>query len=298
MRLRNCASVFFAGIVVLALPALANEIRMVDDAGRHVILKQPARRMVSLAPHITELLFAAGAGDRVVGTIEYSTYPEAAKRIAVIGDSAQLDLERIIALKPDLLVVWQHGNAQRQLERLLDMGIPAFYNQPSRLADIAHSIEQLGRLAGTEAVARAAARDFRARANELGARYAGRSPVTLFYQLWEQPLMTVNGEHLISDLMRVCGARNVFAGLKPLVPRVSTEAVLAANPEAMLGAVFEPPARGDLDNWKTWSRLTAVARGNFILIHTDLLNRPTPRILEGTRHLCEGVEAARARRPG
>lgn len=276
--------------------AAAAEIRLTDDAGRTVILKQPARRIISLAPHMTELLFAAGAGAQVVGTVEYSDYPRAAQAIARIGDSAQLDLERIVALEPDLVVVWQNGNAQRQLEKLLSLGIPVFYNEPRRLPDIARAIEQLGRLAGTEALALLAAREFLAREAELRGSYAGRSPVTVFFQIWDRPLLTVNGEHLISDVIRLCGGRNVFAGLKPLTPEIQTEAVLAADPEAIVGVTAEAGQQGNLDRWKQWPRLKAVARGNLFTIGSDTISRNTPRILDGARELCEHLAAARARR--
>jgi iron complex transport system substrate-binding protein len=119
------------------------EIRLTDDSGRTVTLAQPAKRIITLAPHIVELLYAAGAGERIVGAVEYSYFPEAAKSIPRIGDSAQLDLERIVAMKPDLIIVWQHGNAQRQLDRLLSLGVPVYYNEPRSLDDIARSIEQL-----------------------------------------------------------------------------------------------------------------------------------------------------------
>ncbi|MGP1683317.1 MAG: cobalamin-binding protein, partial [Giesbergeria sp.] len=228
--------------------------------------------------------------------VEYSNYPQAAQRIARIGDSAQLDLERIVALKPDLVVVWQYGNAQRQLDKLLRLGIPVYYNEPRRLPDIARAIEQLGRLAGTEAVALPAARAFLARVAELRRRYAGRAPVTLFYQIWDQPLLTVNGEHLISDVIRLCGGRNVFAGVKPLTPEISTEAVLAADPEAIGGVTAEAGQAGNLDAWKQWPRLRAVARGNLFVIDSDLISRNTPRILDGAEQLCEHLAAARARR--
>jgi len=271
-------------------------IRLTDDAGRSVSLAHPAQRIISLAPHMTELLFAAGAGAQIVGAVEFSNYPPAARRIARIGDSAQLDLERIVALKPDLLVVWQNGNAQRQLEKLLHLGIPVFYNEPRRLPDIARAIEQLGRMAGTEAVAQPAARAFVARAAELQRRYAGRDPVRLFYQIWDQPLMTVNGEHMISDVIRLCGGRNVFADLGALTPEISTEAVLAADPEAIGGVTAEAGQAGNLEPWKTWPRLTAVARGNLFVIDSDLISRNTPRILEGAEQMCEQLAAARARR--
>jgi iron complex transport system substrate-binding protein len=285
-------------VALLALSPIAAGagIRVIDDAGRSVTLAHPARRIVSLAPHMTELLFAAGAGAHVVGTVEYSNYPPEARRIARIGDSAQLDLERIVALKPDLVVVWRDGNAQRQLEKLLHLGIPVFYNEPRRLPDIARSIEQLGRLAGTEAVAQPVARAFIARATELSRRYAGREPVRLFYQIWDQPLMTVNGEHLISDVIRMCGGQNVFAGLRPLTPQISTEAVLAVNPEVIGGATAEGGNAGNLDAWKRWPRLTAVARGNLFLIDSDIISRNTPRILDAAEQMCEQLAAARARR--
>ncbi len=276
--------------------AAAAEIRVTDDSGRSVTLKQPARRIISLAPHITELLFAAGAGEHIVGVVEYSTYPKQAQRIPSIGDSAQLDLERIVALKPDLIVVWQHGNAQRQLNVLLQLGIPAFYTEPHRLGDIARSIEQLGRLAGSESAAAAAARAFTSGEAELRARYAGRDPVSVYFQIWGRPPMTVNAHHIISDVIRLCGGRNVFAGLAPLAPAVSIEAVLAADPEAVGGTIGEAGSQEDMDAWAKWRRLKSIARGNLFTIHADLITRHTPRILEGARQMCEQLDAARARR--
>lgn len=284
-------------LFLLALnSAAAAEIRVTDDAGRSLSLKQPAQRIVSLAPHLTELLFAAGAGARVVGTVAFSDYPIEARRIARIGDSAQLDLERIVALKPDLVLVWRDGNAQRQLDQLLQLGIPVFYNEPRRLPDIAHAIEQFGLLAGTQSLALPAARAFSARLAELRRRYAERPPLTVFFQIWDKPLMSVNGGHLISDVIRLCGGRNVFAGLKPLTPEISTEAVLAADPEAIVGVSAEAGQTGNLDAWKRWPRLRAVASGNLFVIDSDLISRNSPRILDGAEHLCRQLEAARARR--
>lgn len=291
----RCVALLLA-VLTLNGTAVAAGIHITDDAGRSVSLAHPAQRIISLAPHMTELLFAAGAGAQIVGAVEYSNYPPAAQRIARIGDSAQLDLERIVALKPDLVVVWQNGNAQRQLEKLLHLGIPVFYNEPRRLPDIARAIEQLGRLAGTEAVAQPAARAFAARVAGLQRRYAGRDPVRLFYQIWDRPLMTVNGEHLISDVIRMCGGRNVFAGLRALTPEISTEAVLAADPEAIGGVTAEAGQAGNLESWKSWPRLTAVARGNLFVIDSDLISRNTPRILDGAEQMCEQLAAARARR--
>ena len=296
---RGCKALLcwaLAFVLVLGNDASAAGIALTDDSGRSVAFKQPAQRIISLTPHLTELLFAAGAGGQVVGTVEFSNYPAAAERIVRIGDSAQLDLEHIVALKPDLVVVWKNGNAQRQLDKLLRLGIPVFYNEPRRLADIARAIEQLGRLAGTESIALPAARAFAARAAELQRRYAPRSPVPLFFQIWDKPLMTINGDHLISDVIRLCGGQNVFAELKPLTPEISTEAVLGADPEAILGMSAEAGQAEDLERWKKWPRQKAVARGNLFLIHSDLISRNTPRVLDGAEQLCEQLEVARARR--
>ena len=284
-------------VLTLAGAAVASEVRLADDAGRMLVLPQPARRVISLAPDLTELMFAVGAGSRVVGTVEYSNYPEAAKTIPRVGDSASLDLERIVALKPDLILVWQSGDAQRQLDKLLSLGIPVFYSQPHHLSDVARSLEKLGRLTGTEVTASTMAAAFVAREVELRKRYAARPPVRVFYQIWEKPLMTVNNHHLISDVIRLCGGQNVMGELKQLVPVVSTEAVLEADPEVIAGATAEPNMRGDPDNWKAWPHLLAVKRNNLFVIHTDLISRQTPRILEGAQQLCEDLDKARAKRP-
>lgn len=283
--------------LLLGATAATAEVTLTDDHARVVTLPRPARRILSLAPHVTELLFAAGAGGKIVGAVEYSNYPAPAKSIPRIGNNLQLDLERIVSLKPDLIVVWLHGNAQRQLDKLLKLGIPVFYNEPHRLPDIARSIEQFGRLAGTEAVALPVARAFSARESELRARYAGRSPVRVFYQIWERPLMTINGNQIINDVITLCGGQNVFADLKPLVPPVSIEAVLAADPEAIGTAVIDANRQNGLEHWKQWPHLTATARDNFFLIPTDLISRHTPRILDGAQQMCEQLDLARSRRP-
>ena len=275
---------------------MAAEIELVDDAGRTLRLAQPAQRIVSLAPHLTELLFAAGAGEQLVGTVEYSNYPREASRVTRIGDNARLDLERIVALKPDLVAVWRDGNAQRQLDKLLNLGIAVFYNEPRRLPDIGRAIEQFGKLAGTEAFAAPAARAYAARLEALRLRYAGRAPVSIFFQIWDRPLMTVSGAHLISDVIALCGGRNVFADLKPLTPHLTIEAVLAADPEVLIGVSAEAGQAEALHAWKQWPRLKAIARGNLYAIDSDLISRNTPRILDGAEQICEKLEQARSRR--
>lgn len=289
-----------AACVTGAPAAQAQAVSSVDDHGRTLTLPRPAQRIISLAPHATELVFAAGAGHRLVGVVEYSDYPEAARSIRRVGDNKAIDLETIAALKPDLIVVWRHGNARRQIEKLAALGIPLYESEPRRLDDIPTALERLGRLMGTEAAAQQAADDYRRTLHALRERYAGRPPVTTFYQVWRQPLKTLNDEHLVSDVIRLCGGVNVFGRLAPLVPTLSDEAVLQANPEfifaASMGATASDRPLDSLDGWKRFPRLMAVQRGNLFYVNGDLINRPTPRVLQGAALLCEAIEEARRRR--
>nr|WP_224042831.1 cobalamin-binding protein [Cupriavidus respiraculi] len=276
-------------------------VSVIDDAGQTITLPQPARRIVSLAPHVTEMLYAAGAGDRIVGTVAYSDYPPAAREIPRVGDNKALDLERIAALKPDLIVVWRHGNAQKQTDRLRALGLPLFLSEPRKLEAIAENIEKLGTLTGTEEPARRAAQSFRGEVAALRASYAGRAPVTVFYQVWQQPLMTLNGQHLVSDMLALCGGRNLFSNESLLVPTVSVEAVVAGNPEVLLtpsmGATRSDRPLPDFAMWERWKQMTAVARGNLFSIDGDLVNRAGPRAVLGAQRICQDLEVARGRRP-
>ncbi len=274
----------------------AAEVVVRDDRGATPELRAPARRIVSLAPNLTELLFAAGAGDDVVGAVEYSDYPDAARRVPRVGSVHALDLERVLSLRPDLIVVWLHGSPQRQLERLALLGVPTCYSEPRRLEDVASTIERFGRLAGTEREAGRAAGAYRARLESLRARYSGAAPVDVFFQIWRRPLLTVNDSHLISDVLRLCGGRNVFGSLATLVPAVSVEAVLAANPQAIIAAGDD--AQRDaaaLASWRAWPRLAAVARGSLFAVDADSISRQSPRILDAAQAVCERLDAARAR---
>ncbi|KWB80779.1 cobalamin-binding protein [Burkholderia ubonensis] len=298
---RRALPALAALIALGAAPFAHADVSARDDAGNTVTLAAPAQRVVSLAPHATELIYAAGGGAKLVGTVTYSDYPSAAKSVPRVGDNKSLDLERIAALKPDLIVVWRHGNAERQTDALRALHIPLFYSEPKRLDDIATSLRQLGALLGTQPAADAAAASFTRDVAALRTRYAARPSVTVFFQVWDRPLVTLNGAHLISDVIALCGGRNVFASLKPLVPTVTDEAVLAANPEAIVttsaGATPSNDALPSLARWRAWPALTAVARGNLFAIDGDLLTRASPRVAQGAAALCEDLDAARTRRP-
>lgn len=276
-------------------PALA-EVQVTDDSGARVQLAAPARRIVSLAPHITEVLFAAGAGEKLVGAVSYSDYPDAARQIKRVGSYAQQDLEAIVALKPDLVVAWESGNPAASVAKLKAMGLPVYVNQPNRIEDIARDIERYGKLAGTEAVAAAEAARFRERLQRLSARYGNQPAVTVFYQIWKQPLMTINGKQIISDVLKVCGGRNVFANLPTLAPTVTLEGVIAADPEAIIASGMNDARPEWLDDWRRWKQMTAVRNDNLYFVPPELLQRHTPRILDGAEQLCAHLETARRKR--
>jgi iron complex transport system substrate-binding protein len=282
-------------LTLASLPARA-EIVVTDVGGTTIRLAAPARRIVSLAPHITELLFAAGAGDRVVGNVEFGEYPLAARTLPKVGGYSRLDLEAIVALKPDLVMGWESGNAPAAVSRLRSIGLVVHISQPNRIEDIAGELELVGKLAGVEASANKAAAAFRERYANLVARFSKRPPVDVFYQVWKQPLMTVNGNQIISDAIRLCGGRNVFAQLPVLAPTVTVEAVIAANPEAILASGMGDSRPEWLDDWKRWKTLTAVARDNLYFVPPELIQRHTPRILEGTEILCTHLEKTRGKR--
>jgi iron complex transport system substrate-binding protein len=276
-----------------ALPAQgAAPIRVTDDAGATVTLQQPATRIVSLAPSITEQLFAIGVGQRIVGTSASSDYPEAARAIPVVGGVEGVDLERIASLHPDLVVAWGSGYPPATQDALRRLGAHVYVSEPSSLESIASTLERLGTLTGA-ADAPVQAQRFRATVRELRARYAGRRPVRAFYQIWPQPLMTLSGRHVLSEALALCGARNVFEDLQPLAPTISPEAVIAADPQIIL--TDEPGAvdRGALDFWKRYPFISAVANGQLVTLDADRIARPTPRMLPEAARMCERVDAAR-----
>jgi len=268
-----------------------------DDTGQEVHLKGPARRIVTLAPHSAESLYAAGAGAYLVGTVDYSDYPPEAKKVPRIGGYSRIDLEAVAALKPDLVIAWQSGNPAVQVDKLRALGLTVFVTQPNLMADVAVHLEQLGRLAGTQIVADAAAKSFRQRLESLRTANAAKPKVRVFYQIWKNPLVTVGGPQIITDAIRLCGGENTFGQLSQMAPTVSVEAVLEADPEVIV-ATGMGDARPDwLHDWDKWTRMTAVKRGNLFHINPDIMQRHTPRILDGAEKLCAHLDVARSHRP-
>jgi iron complex transport system substrate-binding protein len=271
-------------------------VSVTDDAGRRIHLSAPARRVITLSPALTEMVFAAGGGDRLIGTVEYSNYPAEALAVPRIGDALALQMERILSLKPDLILAWQRGNNPRQLERLADLGLPIYYSHVERLEDVAATLERLGVLLASPA--QGAADEFRRRLADLGPPARGSLPVRVFYQVWAQPLMTVNGKHVISDLIERCGGVNVFAGESLLVPVVNVEAAVAAAPEAIIAAArgAAPEDDSSLAHWRRHGSLPAVARGFLFLVDGDAISRATPRLLDAGETICRQLEQVRRAR--
>ena len=293
MKLR----LFIALTATLALPAIAHaDLLFKDDSGHEVRLKTPAQRIITLAPHAAESLYAAGAGAKLVGTVDYSDYPPAAKKVPRVGGYSRIDLEAVAALKPDLVIAWESGNNLTQVDKLRALGITVYVSQPNKITDIADQLERLGQLAGTEAIAKPAAASFRQRLAALQTANADKPKVRVFYQIWKAPLMTVGGPQIISDAIRLCGGENVFGHIGQMAPTVSVEAVLAANPEAIIATGMGDASPEWLHDWDQWTRMTAVKRGNLFHINPDIMQRHTPRILDGSEKLCACLDVARSRR--
>jgi len=268
-----------------------------DDTGQEVRLKGPAKRIITLAPHAAESLFAAGAGDKLVGTVDYSDYPPEAKKLPRVGGYSRIDLEAVAALKPDLVMAWESGNNMTQVDKLKALGLTVYVSQPNTIENIADQLEKMGRLAGTEAAANAAAERFRKRLEAIRAANAGKPKVRVFYQIWTSPLMTIGGPQIISDAIKICGGENVFGQLKQMAPNVTVEAVLEADPEAIIATGMGDAKPEWLHDWDKWTRMTAVKRNNLFHINPDIMQRHTPRILDGTEKLCAHLDVARSHRP-
>jgi len=273
------------------------QVRVVDDTSHPIELAEPARRIVSLAPHITELLFAAGAGDRVVGVVAYSNHPPAARHLPSVGSYTGVDTEAILALRPDLVVGWQGGNQPAELDLLAGLGVAVYRTDPRTLADIPRAIRQLGQLAGTRDFAEAAARTFEMGLAALAESHRNARRVSVFYQVWDAPIMTVGGDHWISQIIDLCGGTNVFAALKAPTPTVSLEAVLATAPEVILTGGMGDVKPAWLAQWRNWPQLPAVRSSNLHAINPDWLQRAGPRLLDGARAVCAALDQARTLPP-
>jgi iron complex transport system substrate-binding protein len=283
---------------------LAHAADFIDDSARRHTFAAPPQRVATLAPSLTELVYAAGAGARLVATVIGSDFPPEVRAVASVGDYQRVDVERLLRLKPDVVLVWTSGNSQRELAQLVSAGVPVVHLEPRRLDDVPRAIERLGELFGTADTALARARTLRDELAALGREHANKPPVSVFYQVWSRPLLTLNDQHLISDVIHLCGGRNVFGPLKTLVPEVSTESVLAAKPQAILSARSstgggEPTMRREPEAepfiaWRALNQaLPAAKHGWLFTLPGDEISRQGPRIAIGARAVCAALEEVR-----
>lgn len=295
MTIRHAICLLVA-LLATAAPATADVV-VQDFTGRDVRLSRPAERIVVLAPHLVENLYSAGGGEQLVGTVAHSDYPPAAKKVPRVGGYTSVSLEAIVARNPDLVVAWASGQgaARATLGRLRALGIPVYVDKPQQLEDIARTITDLGVLSGHSQQARRAAADFRARLAALRQRYGGRAPVSIFYQVWDEPLQTLSGEQIISHVIRLCGGRNIFADAVSMAPRINIESLLDRDPQAIVASGMGDERPQWLDDWRQWSNLQAVEHGDLYFVPPDLIQRATVRILDGAQRLCRQLQRVRER---
>ena len=273
-------------------PGIALEVT--DDSGSEVRLTRPATRIISLAPHITELLFAVGAGENIVATVEFSDFPNDARDIMRIGNSQHLSYEALVSLTPDLVIAWGTGNGEAIISRLKALDVAVYVNEPRTLPHIARSLRHFGLLSGRSEMGERAAEDFLEQYNALLNDNKHQQPVSVFYQIWNEPLTTLNDNHVASDVIRLCGGVNIFGQTAAIAPRINVESVIEADPEVIIVSGMGESKPEWLDKWREWPDITAVKNSRLHLLQADLLQRHTPRLLEGARRLCEIISRARA----
>lgn len=274
----------------MAAPLLWADIRIVDDAGDTLVLKRPATRIISLVPHATELLFNIGAQDLIQATVAFADYPEEARALPRIGDYNSINTEAIIIYEPDLLIAFSSGPNTAQIDRLRQLGYPVFTSDPQSFADIDRTLRMLGELTGRKNGAKEAADAFTKGIAGLRNQYSGKAPLSVFYQVWHDPIITLNGNTFISRVIELCGGVNVFAELPVLSPQVSLESVIDKNPDVI---VTGPSDSGEASYWQQWPQLRAIETDALIEINPDTLHRPTPSLLVGASALCEAMDQVR-----
>lgn len=279
--------------LLMTQATLAAPVVVTDFAGREVRLEQPARRIIALAPHIVENVYSAGAGEHLVAAVNYSDYPAAARKLPQLGSYKAVSIEQILARTPDLVLVWASGNGETVVQQLQRLGITVYVDEPRQLEDVARSVRDIGILSGTERQSETAAKQYLTTLAALEKTYRDAQEVSVFYQVWNEPLQTLNDEHLVSAVIRLCGGRNIYADASVIAPKINIESVLQRNPDVIVASGMGEERPEWLEEWRKWPKLTAVVENNLFFVPPDLIQRHTLRILEGAKLFCEHVQSAR-----
>lgn len=296
MKKITVSALFTLCLTVLAGPPVCADMTVTDYRGRQITLKKPAKKIIALAPHIVENLFAAGAGEAIVGAVDHCDYPEQAENIPRVGAISAYSLEAIIKLQPDLIVLWGSGRGADIQVKLEKLGFTVYVSDPRRLADVPRSIRDYGILTQNEKTAELSARAFERQHQDLIRKFANAEEVSTLYQVWDKPIQTLNDTHIISNVIRLCGGSNVFGDALALAPKISVESVIARDPDVIIASGMGEERPDWLDSWKQWQNLKAVKNSDLYYIPPDLIQRHTPRILQGAALMCEHLELSRAKK--
>ena len=268
-------------------------IRLIDDLGVELSLDQAAKRVVLLGPNLVESIYAIDAAHTVVAVADHSDYPPEARAIPRVASHNTINYEKILALAPDLVVVWASGFGVDKIQKLRDLGLTVFASEPQRLADVEHLLRTLGQLTGHSGSANQAALDYVRGLEELTQRYQYQRPVRVFYQIWHQPMQTLNDKHIVNDVITLCGGINIFAKQREIAPKVSVEAVIALDPELIITGVSDGQRPSWFGDWQRWPSITAVKKNQLFVVDADIMVRHAPRILLGAEQLCRYLAQAR-----
>ena len=264
-----------------------------DDTGAKVTLRTGPLRILSVTPGATEMLFAAGAGSNIVATVDTSDVPEAAKKIARIGDATALDYEKVIQAHASVAVVWEDINSATMIEKLASLGLPIYKVRAETLRDIPRSIERLSALSKTSAVAAAAAASLDHQLDSMDARRPAQKPLEVFYQIWEGPIYTIGGHHIITDALRYCGAHNIFEDLKWPANIIGREAIIKRDPDVIILSAPVLTAREWASYWDYYPAMRAVANKKVQAWTDGRLDRMGPGAIDAAQDLCKTLDQLR-----
>ena len=288
----RCVCALFGFLALcIALPCAAS-INLQQASGAILTLPAPAKRIITLAPNLAELVFAAGAGARLKAVVEYSNFPPQVTQIPRVGDAFRIDLERVIELEPDLVIAWKSGNPQTALQKLTQLGITVWQIEITRPEEMIQMVESIALAAGTQNEGRARARQLSNTLENLRRQNKGKTPVDYFFQIAPRPLYTINGQHIISRSLEICGGHNVFFDLSTLAPQISRESVILANPRVMIAPATSTDST-PLDIWGDWPHLQAVQKKTLLYLPADEISQATPRLLDSVELACKLLDEVR-----